>query len=352
MNKKLLCTSALVGALISGAALAELKVGGDITHTINLGSNEGSSTSNEANERLGTEMNLTLKSKADLKNGMYISYSGKLEIDNSETAANGYDHEYEIQLGQGNFYIGAGSDSGNSIAATPTLPAVGYQPGTLAVNVGTHAPSNYDGFMGRNDTTISSTYKPNEAQDSSYLSLNYKALGGTFSYAFSPNTNGDMDNDHDNVDDASGGSAYSIVYSGSPVANLKVIVGRNEQTGELDTSVNEITTDKYGVSYNFGQFAAGIERQVQSNGTDTIDGDVMNYAVTFKATDTLTIGAQYGVASDDVGSNKPDEKIKAITAGYNLGAASIALSLVDAQDLGNVQSQDSKGAVITTKFNF
>ena len=41
MNKKLLSSSALVGAmLISGAALAEFKVGGDITATYITGSDD------------------------------------------------------------------------------------------------------------------------------------------------------------------------------------------------------------------------------------------------------------------------------------------------------------------------
>lgn len=348
MNKKLLCTSALIGSLVSGVALAELKIGGDITHTINVGGNETSSaTNNVASERFGTEINLTLASKQDLSNGMYISYSGKLEFDKSQTDP--ADHEYEIQIGQGNFYIGAGSDSGNNISSSPTLPNVGYTVGTLAFNVGGTTPLNYDGLIGAS----SSTRGVDEANNNAYLSLNYKTLGGTVSYVYAPNTSVENDDDSDNVDDSTGGSTYTVLYQGEPVKNVKVIIGRNKQSGDTNKdTASELTTDKFGVSYNFGQFAAGVEYQTyEDEGTKA--ANVWNYSVAFKASDALTLGIQYGVGEDeDAGSVKPKEKIKAVTAGYNLGPASIALSLVDGESINNVNGTDVKGAVVTTKFKF
>jgi len=353
MNKKLLCSTALAGALISGAAFAELKIGGDFTHTINIGSNEAGSTSNNAGERLGTEMNLKLSSKADLNNGMYISYSGRLEVDDSQAGA--YDHEYEVQLGQGNFYIGAGSDAGNNISSSPTLPVVGYQIGTLALGVGPYTPLNYDGFLGANAAAASGA--SSEANNTSHLSLNYKAAGGTFSYIYSPNNDAtnEKDDDSDALSSAAGGSAYAILYQGSPVANTNIIIGRNVSKNATDsTAGGEYTNDKFGVSYNFGKFAAGVEYQTQENDNKATDDNVWNYAVSMKASDSLTFGLQYSIAeADGTGdAGKPKEKIKAISAGYNLGAASIAVSLIDGTDMANTQGQDVQGAIITTKFNF
>jgi hypothetical protein len=353
MNKKLLCSTALAGALISGAAFAELKIGGDITHTINVGSNEAAANATNAGERLGTEMNLNLASKADLNNGMYISYKGKLEVDDTQSGA--YDHEYEIQLGQGNFYIGAGSDAGNNISSSPTLPVVGYQVGSLANNVGPYTPLNYDGFLGL--SAAGSSGNSSEANNTSHLSLNYKAIGGTFSYIYSPNNSasGETDDDQAGLNSAGGGSAYAVIYQGSPVANVKFIVARNVSSGDTDsTAGTEFTNDKLGVSYNFGKFAAGVEYQTQENDNKATDDNALNYAVSMKASDSLTLGLQYSVAEADGTSDaaKPKEKIKAITAGYNLGAASIAVSLIDGQDIANGQGQDVQGAVVTTKFKF
>ena len=354
MNKKLLCSTALAGALFSGVALAELKVGGDITHTINLGSAEDGTASTSAGERLGTEMNLTLASKADLKNGMYISYSGKLEIDDSNSSTAGaYDHEYEIRLGQGNFYVGAGSDAGNNISSSPTLPVVGYQIGTLALGVGRYTPLNYDGFLGASAKAASGS--DSEANNTSHVSLNYQTLGGTVSYIYSPN-NASTEVDDDSASIAAvGGSAYAVLYQGKPMDNVSFIIGRNVAKGELDSAANsEFTNDKIGVSYNFGQFAAGIEYQTQESDAKLTDDNVINYAVSFKASDALTIGLQYSVAeADGTGdAGLPDEKLMALTAGYNLGPASIAVSLVDGSDLANTQGDDVKGAVVTTKFKF
>jgi len=355
MNKKLLCSTALAGALFSGVALAELKVGGDITHTINLGSAEDGTASTSAGERLGTEMNLTLASKADLKNGMYISYSGKLEIDDSNSTSGGaYDHEYEIQLGQGNFYVGAGSDAGNNISSSPTLPVVGYQIGTLASNVGRYTPLNYDGLLGV--SANGSSGNGSEANNTSHLSLNYKTLGGTVSYIYSPSNSasGEVDDDHASLA-STGGSAYAVLYQGKPMDNVSFIIGRNVTKGETDTAANsEYTNDKIGVSYNFGKFAAGIEYQTQESDAKATDDNVINYAVSFAASDALTIGLQYSVAeAEGTGDSAlPKEKLMALTAGYNLGAASIAVSLVDGSDVANGQGQDVQGAVVTTKFKF
>jgi hypothetical protein len=86
-----------------------------------------------------------------------------------------------------------------------------------------------------------------------------------------------------------------------------------------------------------------------------------NYAVTFAASDNLTLGVQYSktdtnqatfeVADDPITSTE-DEKITAISAGYNLGGASIALSLVEVENSLGVEGLDYQGAIVTTRFAF
>ena len=115
MNKKLLCSTALAGALIvSGSALAELKIGGNFTHTANFGSDESSSTATGSNEKLGTEMNLVLSKTANLSNGMIATYKGVIEFDSAGSTTP--DVEYEATLGTKDVYVGLGSDAGNNIS--------------------------------------------------------------------------------------------------------------------------------------------------------------------------------------------------------------------------------------------
>ena len=348
MNKKLLCSTALAGALIvSGSALAELKIGGNFTHTANFGSDESASDATGSNERLGTEMNLVLSKTANLSNGMIATYRGTIEFDEVEKATP--DIEYEATIGTKDLYIGLGSDSGNNISSAPTLPAVGYQIGSLANQVSKADALNQDSLL-----------NGLEANNESHVSLNAKAAGGTFSVIYAPNakdkdTGGD--NDSTEVTTSSGGSTTAILYNGSPVPNVNFIIGRNVAKGELDTSANEKTNDKIGISYNFGKVRAGYEYQKyehegagsSANKEETAD----NFAVTFAASDAMTLGVQYSQAETNTAGSH-EEKILALTAGYNLGGASVAVSLVDVENLGGTTNAgvDSQGVVITTKIGF
>jgi hypothetical protein len=362
MNKKLLCSTALVGALmVSGSALAELKIGGNVTNTINFGSDDRNRARAgedlvgiNSDSRIGTEMNLTLLSKKDLNNGMYMQYAGTIEFDSVQTATP--DVEYEIQMGTKDFYVGAGSDSGNNISSAPTLPAVGFHIGTLAGNVSSVQPFNNEGML------ANSVLKNNEANDSTHLSLNANVAGGKASVVYAPSNSFANDNDGALVTDQPGGSVISYLYQGSPVENVKFIIGRNvmsaKDSGDIDDDEN--TTDKVGLSYNFGKITAGYEYQKltmedQSNNPQA-DGKIKahNYAVTFAASDNLTLGVQYSKtsANEAIQVDSSDEKITALSAGYNLGGASIALSLVEVENAQTLDGNDFQGAVITTRMAF
>jgi len=341
MNKKLLCSTALAGALIvSGSALAELKIGGNFTHTANFGSDDRSSTTTNSGERLGTEMNLTLAKTATLSNGLIATYKGNIEFDAIDSAQP--DVEYEATIGTKDLYIGLGSDSGNNLSSTIALPAVGQHIGTLGQLVSQTNPLNWDSLIGPGG----------EANNESHVSLNAKAAGGTFSVIYTPNTTeGAGDNDATNINASAGGSAMAILYTGNPVPNVGFIIGRNTEKADTDTAATEIEIDKIGASYNFGKIRAGYDYQKREVGT--LEQTANNFSVTFAASDNLTIGAQYSKADQNTAGTH-DEKIMALSAGYNLGGASIAVSLVDVENLGATGTAgiDSQGVVITTKIGF
>jgi hypothetical protein len=357
MNKKLLCSTALVGALmVSGSAFAELKIGGNVTNTINFGSDDATRDENEgilSDERLGTEMNISLLSKKDLNNGMYIQYGAAIEYDDGTN-----DVEYEIQLGTKDFYVGAGSDRGNNISSSPTLPAVGYHIGTLAGNVSSFNPINNDGLVGAGTTDLDDIagLNNNEATDSPHLSLNANVAGGLASVIYAPSNSSVADDDTAGIEDQPGGSVITYIYQGSPIANTTFIAARNVITAD-DTDVgDEVTTDKIGVSYNFGKIRAGYEYQKATYEADDDEDFVLkahNYAVTYAASDNVTLGVQHSrsTTNDDV-SLTEREKLTALSVGYNLGGASIAVSLVEAENLRGVEDYDSQGLVITTKMGF
>jgi hypothetical protein len=339
--------------MVSGSAFAELKIGGNVTNTVTFGTDDSDTNLTDgvqSGERIGTEMNLTLLSKKDLNNGMYIQYQANIEYDDSAN-----DVEYEIQLGNANFYVGLGSDAGNNISSTPTLPAVGFHVGTLSQMTSASNPVNNDGLatVGLNGATGRPVNQ--EANDPAHISLNAKVAGGLVSVVYAPNSDsGTADDDTDDIIASTGASITSYLYQGSPVANTKFIIGRNVLSAETDGEDAEVTTDKIGLSYNFGKIEAGYELQKVDFSDDDTDADeeakVHNYAVRFAASDNLTLGVQYSKAKSDIDSI--EEEIKALSAGYNLGGASIAVSLVDTENHAGDIGVDTKGLVITTRMGF
>jgi hypothetical protein len=341
MNKKLLCSTALAGALIvSGSALAELKIGGNFTHTTNFGSDESSSTALGSGNRLGAEMNLIVSKTANLNNGMIATYRGVIEFDSEASPA---DVEYEATFGTKDVYLGLGSDLGNNLSSTIALPAVGFHIATLANNVSVGNILNNDSLLGSGG----------EATNESHISLNAKAAGGTFTIAYAPKTTEPVgaDNDNANINLGTGGSASMIVYTGNPIPNLGFIIGRNTEKADTDTAATEIEIDKIGASYNFGKFRAGYDYQKREVGT--LEQTADNFAVTFAASDNLTLGVQHSIADQNL-ANSTKEKVTALSAGYNLGGASVVLSLVDVENRGATTTRglDSEGIVITTRIGF
>jgi hypothetical protein len=344
-KNKLLLTTALAGSLlVSASAYAEIS--GNIETVFAFGSDERAGAGKDgSDERIGSEMNIVMKSKSDLDNGAYYSYSGKLEVDDASGSAP--DHEYEVRYGVGNFYIGAGKDSGAANAAATILPLVaGEYPGTAVAQVGTGA-SDFVDLM-----TDSPASGGKEAGNYTHISANMNVAGGVVGVTYAPST-GTQDDDTDNVDDATGGSTTSFVYKGTPMDGLNLILARNVQKGDTDTTAgNEYTNDKIGVSYTFGQITAAVERQTYENDTKSVESKGTAYELAYAIDDKTTLGIAYAVSSDEVTANAPDEKIKAISIGYNLGGMGITASYQDGTDVGFSSGADQKGIFVrtTTKF--
>ena len=335
MNKKLLFSTALASSIaLAGAANA--KISGDFTHTLNFGSDEGVSTGTNSGQQLGSEVNIHFNSeKQELNNGMFAHLKGKLEIDDESN-----DQEYELQIGSGDFYIGLGSDGGNNPAAA-VLPYLGYIPGTLAGHV-----SNY--------TAEASDYLASmEGADANHVSANVNVAGGTATVRYAPST--DSSNDDSRSLTNTGGSVTEILYSGSPMEGLKLLVAQTEQNDDTATGSEEQKNRKYAVAYNFGQFAAGVERQDLSDDGHSAGADEQStrYAVSFAASDAITLGLTYTETEDEDGAAAAvDEEITTAEIGYNLGALSVVASYVKAEGMEFANNNDADGIVIRTKMNF
>ena len=363
MNKKLLSSTALVSALlISGAALAEFKIGGDHTATISMGSDEGAagtSAGQDSGTSIGHETNLMLSGTKDLTNaGLKASYTGKIEFDGAATC--NPDHEYELKIQSGDFYVGFANDNGQSGRGSMT-PFVSYPIGSTAaaINGGSVA------FAG--DSYNSAVHQSNN------IAFGGKVGTGNFVLRYAPNASTTETDDASAVNASTGtinGSGIMFAYNakfGPAGINLgyTTVQQANEST---NTSIDDAKEQRIGLSYDIGAAKVGADYIKFESGSPTganlgsstttgranhPDRNTMIVGVAYPVSKDVTVGAYYQSTEDDSNAaNAPDEDVKMISIGYNLGGGSVALSILDMEDRANVAGEDAQGIMITTKVGF
>jgi len=138
----------------------------------------------------------------------------------------------------------------------------------------------------------------------------------------------------------------AFIYRGMQDSDTPGTAGRTEDT--MGT--------KYGLSYNFGQFSiAASQSKVES--TASIDAKTTSLGAAFAVNKELTIGLIHSKTKADGTTTTavaatPDEKLKAINIGYNLGPVVANAVLVDSENVGGVTGTDPKVFFVnlTTKF--
>jgi hypothetical protein len=351
MNKKLLSSSALVGAmLISGTALAEFKVGGDVTATVIFGSHDDSTAdNNQSGNRIGNETNITFSGKKDLANGLKANYAGKFEFDRQSTPGEP-DLEHELKIQNGDFYVSFANDGGQTHKVHST-PFISYTTGTSA-NAITATTTSYS-----SDTHL------NTVPETNNIGIGGKIGGGNFILRYAPNT-GTVPGDDVALlsqDDAgTTGSGMMAAYAGT-FGGVGVALGYTavEKDDNNIAGEDDATEKRIGLSYNFGQVRVGMDHVIFEAGksaTGTEDHDTTLLGVAYKASDTVSIGAYYQKTTDEAtASTAQDEEVRMLSVGYNLGGASVSVNLVDVEGNGNAAAgakDDSQGIIITTKVGF
>lgn len=324
MKNKLLMTTALIGTVaLVGAAQSEVKIGGTQEVTYNASSTE-SNTANldggKSGRGIGTETNLTFAGSKDLSNGMKLGSKFNIEIDAT------FVREYQVTLGQGNAYLAIGNDITqglNSISA----PRVGDHPGTIA--------------SGGLTTNFQDGYVENNLDGHLAIGFNNVA-GGSLVAIYAPNSS------NDNGDSTPGsaqttGSGYEVTYNGSPVKGVKIGLGMAEKQAADTSLTKDIEAKKVMASYSTGAITAGVEYSDKDTNTTAGNLKSMFYGLTYNAADNLSVGLAYVVTEDDdSGATEPDEKIKLLTVGYNLGGLGLELSYADTANAANARGEDAK----------
>lgn len=336
MNKKLLMSSALVGSLaLASAAVAETKITGSASFSYSALS---SGTTAASTQGYGNEVQLDIATSGDLNvGGLKYKAGFSAERDAGETAAD---------FGEGNFFsiVSGKTEVMFNVDKAPNLsqsatPRVGQHLNTQTAAMGTKI---YD-------------YSPGaQAQQTSFNTALIQGTDvGTFSFVYSPKINdAGSNNDSIGARDSNGGSAMDIIYSGNlGMKGVKAVAGYSrldKQTGAAE----DTTTKQLGVSYNFGQFAAGVTRNDTTLSTG-VDVKSDEFGITFAANDKLSFGVLYAETDSAATASTTEEQITSVGMAYNLGGAAFELYYVQIENLAGVSSaKDVEKATvrISTKF--
>ena len=352
MKNKLLLTTALASALVTGSAYAETKISGSATIAINSVSG---ATAGASDSGFGRETQLDISNSGDLNNGMTYSAGFSMETDGAGTNRATNDlvdaaENLRIIITSGGTSVGIGMDFMPNMSAT-AAPKVGTMVGTATGNVRASvaadsfiAYKNYPGDTFKNDMGVGLIQKVGDL--------------GSFSALVVPHINDGGGADGDAGDKAKENGGYELTFKGNlGVENLTFISGYKKADKDTSTTGRPDRDEKawqLGVGYNFGTFAAGITYNDLEEGINNQERESYDVGATMALSDTVSVGINH-TATDGkkAGTDySAKEKINLIALGYNLGPVAIVAQYADVSDAGGTSGSDAEqfGLRVSTKF--
>jgi len=373
--KKILSTTALASALLLSANYGYAQT--TITGQLDLGykAYEAKKTSKTSESYRGftRETQINVQNKGKLSNGIDYTAGFAWEIDGSESVSNGgtaanndgtthgaFSENTYINFISGNTTLHIGADHiqnpnfeitnlAGGVADIDDLVAERRQAGaSLASATGSLAQ-------------IHGTMDAASASQAHGIGLIQNFGVARASILYTPG-GAAMANDGsgNNLATDSNQSQLEVMVRGDMgVKGLDAFIYRGSQDSDTPGTTgltNDKTGMKYGLSYNFGQFSvAASQSKVESNAS--IDAKTTSLGAAFAVNKELTIGLIHSKTSADgvttsAVSATPDEKLKAINIGYNLGPVVANAILVDSENVGGVTGTDPRVFFVnlTTKF--
>jgi len=373
--KKILTTTALASALVLSASYGYAQT--TVTGQLDLGyrAYEAKKTgkSSESHRGFTRETQINVQNKGKLSNGIDYTAGFAWEIDGSESVSNGgtaadnagtthgaFSENTYINFISGNTTLHIGADHiqnpnfeitnlAGGVADIDDLVAERRQAGNSAASA---------------NSSLAAIHKTNDASSGSQrhgLGVIQNLGVARASVFYTPG--GDAaanDASGNSLGTDAGQSQIELMIRGDMgVKGLDAFVYRGVQDTDTPGTTGlteDVTGTKYGLSYNFGQFSVAASRS-QVASTADVEGKTTSLGAAFAVNKELTIGLIHSKTSADgvttsAKSATPDEKLKAINIGYNLGPVVANAVLVDSENVGGVAGTDPKVFFVnlTTKF--
>jgi len=310
MRKILLATTALIAAGGISAATADVNISGKLQQSYHNWSDDDIAESGTNNSSMGRDMQLWIKSSAELDNGMTVG--GNIRLRHGPYGGNPDDRNY----------ITVGGDFGSFTYGTTWAPTTSQSVGIWWVddiNITEHSADS-DGGSGTADDGATR----GRLMTNSYNSTSGK--GQKVIYA-TPSISGFqvMVNYGDAGDTSKGDhTGYSATYVNGPI---KVMYG-NEKADHADAASATADSDRtqYGVQYSgdFGRvFALAQSRSTTTNaGSETSNQDGSQVGIIYNLAENMT-GAMYYTTSEETAAasanNNDEYSATAIGVNYAVG---------------------------------
>jgi hypothetical protein len=356
--KKLMLTSALAGLLVSGNAIAQTTISGELR--LNLKATEakvpsGSTTSSKRGFGNEQQINFATKGKLNI-GGLDYAAGFSMENDGGAQASTLFNENTYMDITNASsgttLSIGLDhiqrSDSDRSAAVL-----VGFTPNELST--GGHTVSRFRQNLG-----------PAVSQGMGIAVLQAIPNFGTLSYNYVPTTinqktatntdqsTGSGDSESLTENDQESGYEYGFT-GGLGVKGLNAYYFKSAAKQEI-AATTKAEAKSWGANYNFGQFTVGYADKTHNLGAGssvaTNVGSAMaagehkekHYGAAYAVNQQMTVGLLYAKA--EVAGSAVESKLKGINIGYNLGPVNATVGYAKTTDVNGTAGNDTEVGMI------
>lgn len=353
--KKLMLTSALAGLLVSGNAIAQTTISGELR--LNLKATEAkvpSGTTNASKRGFGNEQQINFATKGKLNVGG-LDYAAGFSIENDGSQATTLFNEntyMDITNASSGTTLSIGldhiqrSDSDRSAAVL-----VGFSPNELSTDG--HSVSRFRQNLG-----------PAVSQGMGIAVLQTIPNGiGTLSYNYVPSTVNQSSTaantgsgTSENLSEGDQESGYEYGFTGGlGVKGLNTYYFKAAAKQEVGATT-KAESKSWGANYNFGQFTVGYADKKHNLGTSsptaTNVGSAQaagehkekHYGAAYAVDKNLTVGLLYAKA--EVANSSVETKLKGINIGYALGPVNATVGYAKTSDVNGTAGNDVEVGMI------
>jgi Gram-negative porin len=334
--KKLMLSTALVGALVSGSALAQTTITGELRLSYKATESSVASGTTTASQRgFGSEQQINVQTKGKLNVGG-LEYAAGFAIEN--------DGEQATTLFNENTYMditNPGSKTTISFSRDHVIRGdssksdgviFGFDPNDLTLTVGSGTATRFN-------------QSPGPAVGQQYsMAIIQNTPVGNFIYNYAPTAGASASASSETAAETDNESGYEYGFDGDlGVKGLHAYYLKSAEKVQAGKTVKAEALN-WGAKYNFGQATVGYTKKVYNTAHTSLNEITENhYGAAYAVNKDLSVGLLYAKAeSSGAGASNTSvtEKTKAIQVGYNLGPVSLTAAAAKNSDVGGIAGQD------------